>query len=84
MQQPAYPVVRMVIPITDRMQYPPMPIKAKPYQHQRAAFEFACRMFGLCDGDNDEAARHPNNQPNPEGGDMKCQKKPHDPEASPF
>lgn len=24
-----------------------MPIKAHPYEHQRQAFEFACRMFGL-------------------------------------
>lgn len=27
--------------------YPPMPIKASPYQHQREAFAFACRQFGL-------------------------------------
>lgn len=25
----------------------PMPIKVKPYHHQQAAFEFACREFGL-------------------------------------
>ena len=24
-----------------------MPLKVNPYQHQRDAFEFACRMFGL-------------------------------------
>ncbi len=24
-----------------------MPIKAHPYEHQRQAFEFACRLFGL-------------------------------------
>lgn len=27
--------------------YPPMPIRATPYQHQRDAFAFACRQFGL-------------------------------------
>ena len=27
--------------------YPKMPIKATPYQHQREAFELACRLFGL-------------------------------------
>lgn len=26
---------------------PPMPIRASPYQHQRDAFAFACRQFGL-------------------------------------
>ena len=26
---------------------PPMPIRASPYQHQREAFAFACRQFGL-------------------------------------
>jgi hypothetical protein len=26
-----------------------MPIKGTPYKHQRAAFEFACRLFGLAD-----------------------------------
>lgn len=31
-------------------QYPPMAIKAAPYQHQRAAYEFACRLFGLKEG----------------------------------
>ena len=27
--------------------YPPMPIKATPYQHQRDAFALACRLFAL-------------------------------------
>ena len=25
----------------------PMPVKVKPYTHQREAFDFACRLFGL-------------------------------------
>ena len=29
---------------------PPMQIKATPYQHQRAAYKFACRLFGLTEG----------------------------------
>lgn len=29
---------------------PKMLIKAKPYQHQIEAFNFACRQFGLCSG----------------------------------
>ena len=29
---------------------PPMPIKATPYKHQREAFAFACRLFGLAKG----------------------------------
>ena len=28
----------------------PMPIKARPYYHQQAGFDFACRVFGLIDG----------------------------------
>lgn len=28
----------------------PMPIKAKPFQHQQKAFNFVCRLFGLIDG----------------------------------
>ncbi len=28
----------------------PMPIKARPYSHQQAGFDFACRVFGLLDG----------------------------------
>lgn len=36
--------------MNDPIKYPRMPIKATPYQHQRAAFEFACRMFGLTKG----------------------------------
>lgn len=32
--------------------YPiPMPIKAEPYAHQRAAFRFACGLFGIQGGD---------------------------------
>ena len=27
-----------------------MPVRAKPYQHQKTAFDFACRQFGLIDG----------------------------------
>jgi hypothetical protein len=27
-----------------------LPVKATPYRHQQAAFEFACRMFGLTEG----------------------------------
>jgi hypothetical protein len=30
-----------------------MPIKGTPYKHQRAAFEFACRLFGLADKPGD-------------------------------
>lgn len=30
-----------------QQQYPSMPIKVQPYNHQREAFEFACRMFGF-------------------------------------
>lgn len=29
---------------------PSMPIRAKPYDHQLRAFDFACRLFGLADG----------------------------------
>lgn len=36
-------------------QCPPMPVKATPYQHQREAFAFACRMFGLCEGGEEDA-----------------------------
>jgi len=28
----------------------PMPIKATPYQHQRDAFEFVLRLFGVLRG----------------------------------
>ena len=28
----------------------PMPVKCTPYRHQQAAFEFACRLFGLTEG----------------------------------
>jgi len=27
-----------------------MPIRAAPYKHQREAFDFACRLFGLTGG----------------------------------
>ena len=27
-----------------------MPISVKPYQHQKDAFAFACRLFGLPEG----------------------------------
>ena len=30
----------------------PMPIKVKPYQHQQAAFDFACKKFGLLPSDS--------------------------------
>ena len=30
--------------------YPPMPIRATPYQHQRDAFALACRLFALKNG----------------------------------
>ena len=33
-----------------QLNYPPMPIKAVPYKHQRDAFELACRLFGLLKG----------------------------------
>jgi hypothetical protein len=29
-----------------------MPIRAKPYQHQQQAFDFACEKFGLTIHDN--------------------------------
>lgn len=28
----------------------PMPVKVRPYNHQQAGYDFACRMFGLTDG----------------------------------
>lgn len=28
----------------------PMPVKVRPYAHQQAGFDFACRIFGLLDG----------------------------------
>lgn len=28
----------------------PMPVRARPYSHQQAAFDFVCRLFGLMDG----------------------------------
>lgn len=31
----------------DSNRKPQMPLKATPYKHQRAAFSFACRLFGL-------------------------------------
>ena len=30
----------------------PMPVKAKPYSHQQAGFDFACRTFGLLPSDS--------------------------------
>jgi len=30
-----------------------MPIKAHPYEHQRRAFKFACRLFGPTQGGDD-------------------------------
>lgn len=33
-----------------KQQCPLMPIRATPYRHQREAFEFACRLFGLTNG----------------------------------
>ena len=30
----------------------PMPVKAKPYKHQQAGFDFACRKFGLLPSDS--------------------------------
>lgn len=33
---------------------PPMPIRASPYQHQREAFAFACRLFGLTEGGDED------------------------------
>ena len=35
-----------------------MPVKAHPYEHQRLAYEFACRLFGLtgCDPPNSRGA----------------------------
>lgn len=35
----------------EKQQYPPMPVRASPYQHQRDAFELACRLFGITGGD---------------------------------
>ena len=40
-------VIRSVESMTP---YPKMPIKATPYRHQREAFAFACRLFGLAEG----------------------------------
>ncbi len=37
------------------VEYPRMPIKAEPYKHQRAAFEFVCRLFGVTGGRDDAA-----------------------------
>ncbi len=36
----------------DGTKVPAMPIRAKPYDHQQRAFEFACRIFGLMDEGN--------------------------------
>lgn len=30
---------------------PHMPVKTEPYAHQKAAFAFACKLFGLQGGD---------------------------------
>jgi hypothetical protein len=27
-----------------------LPIKATPYKHQKEAYEFACRLFGVAEG----------------------------------
>lgn len=35
---------------SDKAPLLPMPIKATPYSHQVAAFNFACRLFGLLEG----------------------------------
>ena len=35
-----------------------MPIRAAPYQHQKAAFEFACGLFGLTEGGDDDYSIH--------------------------
>lgn len=40
---------------TEAAGYPPMPIKAAPYKHQREAFAFVCRLFGLTKGGDDNA-----------------------------
>jgi len=31
----------------EQVDYPAMPIKATPYNHQREAYELACRLFGM-------------------------------------
>lgn len=49
--------------MNDRSDSVQMPIKATPYKHQRAAFSFACRLFGLLKEKRSQ-----------EGGDDKCQK----------
>lgn len=40
-------------------EYPPMPIKATPYKHQRDAFELACRLFGLRGGGEEDDGEVP-------------------------
>ena len=51
---------------TGNSRYPPMPIKATPYKHQRAAYEFACSLFGLKEGgDGDGGAVCAVRQDNP-------------------
>ena len=40
--------------MSDQGDYPTMPIKASPYQHQREAYELACRLFGLGKGGGDD------------------------------
>ena len=40
-----------------------LPVKARPYQHQCEAFEFACRLFGLLeDGDTADGKKADNVQ----------------------
>jgi SNF2 family DNA or RNA helicase len=34
----------------DRSMSLPMPVKVRPYAHQQAGYDFACRIFGLYDG----------------------------------
>lgn len=31
----------------DMQPFPPMPIRATPYRHQKEAFQFVCGLFGL-------------------------------------
>ena len=39
---------------SDEYRPPGMPIKVCPYAHQRQAFTFACRLFGLWEKQNDD------------------------------
>ena len=42
--------MKVRIATIDRSMPLPMPVKVRPYAHQQAGYDFACRIFGLYDG----------------------------------